>query len=125
MCIRDRIIPAAEWVRGDGGEWGRVPETNSYMLKKLFQDWGFPLEIHGLVRDDEGLIREAALKSLEVYDLVIIGAGTAKGKRDHSAEVIEKLSDPLFRGVRMKPGRPVIAGVRGNKPCLLYTSRCV
>ena len=112
----DEIIPAAEWVRGDGGEWGRVPETNSYMLKKLFQDWGFPLEIHGLVRDDEGLIREAALKSLEVYDLVIIGAGTAKGKRDHSAEVIEKLSDPLFRGVRMKPGRPVIAGVRGNKP---------
>jgi len=112
----DEIIPAAEWVRGDGGEWGRVPETNSYMLKKLFQDWGFPLEIHGLVRDDEGLIREAALKSLEVYDLVIIGAGTAKGKRDHSAEVIEKLSDPLFRGVRMKPGRPVIAGVRGNRP---------
>ncbi len=112
----DEIIPAAEWVRGEGGEWGRVPETNSYMLKKLFQDWGFPLEIHGLVRDDEGLIREAALKSLEVYDLVIIGAGTAKGKRDHSAEVIEKLSDPLFRGVRMKPGRPVIAGVRGNKP---------
>jgi len=112
----DEIIPAAEWIRGDGGEWSRVPETNSYMLKKLFRDWGFPLEIHGLVRDDEGLIREAALKSLEVYDLVIIGAGTAKGKRDHSAEVIEKISDPLFRGVRMKPGRPVIAGVKGNKP---------
>ena len=112
----DEIIPASEWVRSDGEEWARVPETNSYMLKKLFLDWGFPLEIHGLVRDDEGLIREAALQSLEAYDLVIIGAGTAKGKRDHSAEVIEKLSEPLFRGVRMKPGRPVIAGIRGNRP---------
>ena len=112
----DEIIPAGEWVSGDVREWARVPETNSYMLRKLFYDWGFPLDVHELVHDDIRLISKAVLESLEFYDLIVIGAGTAKGKRDHSAEVIGKLSDPLFRGVRMKPGRPVIAGVSGNKP---------
>ena len=112
----DEIIPAEEWVREDGQSWDRVPETNSFMLKRLFHDWGFPLKIHGLVRDDETLIEDAVRTALMDHDLVIIGAGTAKGKRDHSADVIGKFSKPLFRGLRMKPGRPVIVGSSGNRP---------
>ena len=112
----DEIITAEEWVREDDKTWDKVPETNSFMLRRLFHDWGFPLEIHDLVRDDEALIADAVNRALRDHDFVIIGAGTAKGKRDHSADVIGKLSEPLFRGIRMKPGRPVIVGSSGNRP---------
>ncbi len=112
----DEIITAEEWVREDDKTWDKVPETNSFMLRRLFHDWGFPLEIHDLVRDDEALIADAVSRALRDHDFVIIGAGTAKGRRDHSADVIGKLSKPLFRGIRMKPGRPVIVGSSGNRP---------
>lgn len=114
----DEILPATEWIKGGSDTAQGVPETNSWMLKALFRDWGYPLDIHELVRDNEDLISEAVEKALGAYDLVMIGAGTAKGRRDHSAEVIKRLAEPMFRGVRMKPGRPVIAGISGNKPII-------
>jgi len=114
----DEIVTAREWIKDGADGEGRVPETNSWMLQAIYRDWGYPLAIHELLRDDEDLIAEAVQKALGTYDLVIIGAGTAKGRRDHSAEVIMRVAEPLFRGVRMKPGRPVIAGISGNKPLI-------
>ncbi|MDO9508050.1 MAG: substrate-binding domain-containing protein [Thermovirgaceae bacterium] len=112
----DEIIPALKWVEEKIRTGDQVPETNSHMLKGIFSEWGYPLDIHDLLPDDGKLIKEALERAICSYDLVMIGAGTAKGKRDHSAEVIRSVADPIFRGVRMKPGRPVIAGISGNIP---------
>jgi len=106
----DEIVPSEKWIEDKSRKEDKVPETNSYMLKGLFGEWGYPLDIHELLPDNEKLIKEALENAVDSYDLVIIGAGTAKGKRDHSACVIKSVAEPIFRGVRMKPGRPVIVG---------------
>ncbi len=113
----DEIVTAREWVKDGADGEGRVPETNSWMLQAIYRDWGYPLAIHELLRDDEDLIAEAVQKALGTYDLVIIGAGTAKGRRDHSAEVIMRVAEPLFWELE-ETGRPVIAAYLEINPYL-------
>jgi len=97
-------------------EPGTVPETNSLLLSGLFELWGFPLDIHPVVPDNLEIIEQTVRKALSDYDVVLIGAGTAKGKRDHSAEILSRLGTLQFRWVRMKPGRPVMLGEVSGKP---------
>lgn len=106
----DEICPIREWVATEEGPRGKVPETNSALLKGIFQEWGLDLEIHSVLPDAADLIREKLKEATQTYDLVLIGAGTAKGKRDHTAEVISAEGEILFRWVRMKPGRPALFG---------------
>ena len=112
----DEIVSSRKWIEDKYRKVDQAPETNSYMLKGLFNEWGYPLDIHELLPDNEKMIKEALEKAVESYDLVLIGAGTAKGNRDHSADVIRSVAKPIFKGIRMKPGRPVIAGISGVVP---------
>lgn len=112
----DEIVPSSKWIEDKIRKGDQAPETNSHMLKGLFDEWGYPLDIHEQLPDNEEIIKRALEKAVESYDLVLIGAGTAKGKRDHSADVIRSVAKPIFRGIRMKPGRPVIAGISGAVP---------
>ncbi len=106
----DEIFPMKEWIESDAPNEGRVPESNSSLLRGIFKEWGFELDVHAIVPDSADLIRNALERGTEAYDLVMIGAGTAKGKRDHTAEVVSFLGQIIFRWLRMKPGRPAMLG---------------
>jgi putative molybdopterin biosynthesis protein len=110
----DEICPMNEWIENEGLGSGKVPESNSALLKGIFREWGLDLDVHSIVPDSADLIREALRTAAETHDLVLIGAGTAKGKRDHTAEVIASEGEILFRWVRMKPGRPAMMGKVGK-----------
>lgn len=110
----DEICPMREWLENGGAVSGRVPESNSALLKGIFREWGFELDVHPIVPDSADLIREALRNGAKSHDLVLIGAGTAKGRRDHTAEVISAEGDLLFRWVRIKPGRPAMMGIVGK-----------
>jgi len=97
-------------------EPGTVPETNSLLLSGLFDLWGYRLDIHPVIPDDPQAIEQAVRKAISDYDLILLGAGTAKGERDHSANIISSLGTLHFRWVRMKPGRPVMLGEALGKP---------
>lgn len=97
---------------------GKVPETNSLLLSELFQTWGFHLDVLPLIPDDPELLKGSIKQAVEEYDLVLVGAGTAKGKRDYSAEVLAEQGKMLFRWLRMKPGRPVMMAVVKDKPVI-------
>lgn len=99
-------------------EPGTVPETNSVLLSGLFEHWGYPLDIHPVLPDNLEIIEKNVQKTLSDYDVVLIGAGTAKGERDHSAEILSRLGTLRFRWVRMKPGRPVMLGEVSGKPLI-------
>jgi len=97
---------------------GKVPETNSLLLSELFRSWGFHLDVLSLLPDEPELLKDSLRQAVEEYDLILIGAGTAKGKRDYSAEVLTEQGKMLFRWVRMKPGRPVMMAVVKGKPVI-------
>ena len=104
----DEICAMKEWVEDDRAMAGKVPESNSSLLKAIFSEWGFDLEVHSILPDSAELIRGVLKQASRDFDLVLVGAGTAKGKRDHTAEVLLTEGQILFRWVRMKPGRPAI-----------------
>lgn len=67
------------------------------------------------VDDDPVLLREQLTTSLDEYDVVIMSGGVSKGKFDYIPTVLEDLSvEVLFHGVKQKPGKPLLFGVRGD-----------
>ena len=68
--------------------------------------------------DDPAILKEKVSEGAEKYDIVLVGAGSAKGRRDHTKEVFEELGDMIFRWIRMKPGRPAMAARIKDKPVI-------
>lgn len=95
---------------------GKVVDTNSLLVEKTLQEWGIFVHSFPPVRDDVREIERALLQALENSDIILIGAGTAKGKRDHTFSILQSMGTILFQGVRTKPGRPALLGVLKNTP---------
>lgn len=92
-------------------ESGKVMESNSLMVRGYCALVGLPLLEHPLVPDEEGAV-EGALKDLLRFgcDLILTSGGTARGKRDLTVELVGRMGGLLFRGVRMRPSRPLSLG---------------
>jgi Molybdopterin biosynthesis enzyme len=112
----NEIVDAATWLAKESLPAGVVVDSNSLYARTLFSAWGYPLDVHPVLPDEPARIAEAVRRGVAAYDLVLVSAGSAKGKRDHSAEIFDSLGRMLFRYVRMKPGRPVMAAEIEGKP---------
>ena len=114
----DEIIPREEWMAKIQQRSGTVAESNSLFVTSSFKQWGFEADVSPVLPDDPQILKEYVKKGTEDYDLVMLGAGSAKGKRDHTIEVFSELGEVLFRGIRMKPGRPAMAAKIGGRPVI-------
>lgn len=114
----DEIVNRDEWLSDRATPPGIVVDSNSEYARALFTEWGYELDVHPILPDRPEIIKEVVLKATETYDLVLLSAGSAKGKRDHSADIFNELGEMLFRYVRMKPGRPVMAAKIADKPVI-------
>ena len=114
----DEIVSAEDWFSDVAPRAGTVLESNSALIKATLRQWGFELAVHPIVPDDPVRLTEAISSAAEHYDVVLVGAGSAKGKRDHTASVFSELGSLLFRWVLSKPGRPAMAASIKEKPVL-------
>ncbi len=105
----DEVIGRDQWLANPTPRGGTVAESNSLYVEAVFSQWGFPVDVHPVIPDDPALLEERLAAASHEYDIVLVGAGSAKGRRDHTGEVFAKLGEMLFRWVRMKPGRPAMA----------------
>jgi putative molybdopterin biosynthesis protein len=112
------IVTAEKWLSGDKIDAGFVVDSNSVYAEAMFGSWGYSLDVGPVLPDDPEVIAGAVSRAAKDYDLVLVSAGSAKGRRDHSADVFTKLGRMLFRYVRMKPGRPVMAADIGGTPVI-------
>ncbi len=94
----------------------RYPETNSALFEGYLRRWRALPTVHSLVPDDERAIRRALERAFADHDVILINAGTSKGREDLSVGVIESLGHVLVHGVSMHPGHPVVLGIAGGKP---------
>ncbi len=122
--LRIAFIPTGEelispeTVSGFAPPPGKVVNTNSLLVEKTLQEWGIAVHSFPPVRDDIREIENALLQALEGSDIILIGAGTAKGKRDHTLSILQSMGTVLFHGVRTKPGRPALFGILENTPII-------
>ena len=114
----DEIGNRDEWLSDRATPPGLVVDSNSEYASALFAEWGYDLDVHQILPDRPDIIKAALLKAAESYDLVLLSAGSAKGRRDHSADIFNELGEMLFRYVRMKPGRPVMAAKIADTPVI-------
>ena len=98
---------------------GQVVESNCQMAAAHLRSLGVHAAVSPLVPDDPERIRDAIDAAVSAHDIVIISAGSSKGTKDYTAQVVGELGEVLVHGVGIKPGKPVIIGViRGKPPCL-------
>jgi len=96
---------------------GQVRDINSYNLAGLVMQAGCEPVRLGIFRDEYDDIRRAVGDGLVKADLVAITGGSSVGTRDLTAKVIDGMGGPgvLVHGVSVRPGKPVIIGLAGEK----------
>jgi len=107
----DEIISPSEELRP-----GCVRDINSFTLAGLImREGGVPFK-EGTVKDDYSLLNEVFEKALAHSDMVLITGGSSVGERDYTANLIAGKGRVIFHGVAMKPGKPTIGGIAGERP---------
>ncbi|MFC4247396.1 molybdopterin molybdotransferase MoeA [Natribaculum luteum] len=98
---------------------GRQPDRDSELLCNLVRQWGHGPVVSDPVPDEEAAVREGIRAAVRDHDIVVTTGGTSVGSADHVIRVLRD-HDVLFRGVDLRPGRPVtVATVDGTPVCAL------
>lgn len=97
---------------------GKIPESNSAMIGALVEEWGGIFRIHDPIKDDPELLVSALKGVLSATDILVLSAGTSRGTRDFTHDVLQTLGTVLFHGVAIHPARPVLLAQIGDVPVL-------
>jgi putative molybdopterin biosynthesis protein len=96
----------------------QVLESNSAMVAGLVQKWGGQCRLLDSVPDEADDLAQMVKVCVQQSDIVVISAGTSKGTRDLTAEVIGYMGQIHFHGVHLTPGKPVLLGEISGIPII-------
>ena len=115
------------------GRPGTIPESVSFGIAALAEDWGAAVSDRVHLPDDLGTMEKVAARTLEQADLVVVTGGASVGERDFAKAMFECQGlELLFSKVAIKPGKPVwlgraggklVMGLPGNPTSALVTAR--
>jgi putative molybdopterin biosynthesis protein len=124
LAVRRRprvaVLPTGDEVRpiGTATGSGEVLDTNSLMLAAQAEEAGCEASRLEIVPDDPARIAAAARAAAADCDLLIVIAGSSRGRGDHTAAVVERAGTLAVHGVAVKPGHPVVLGAIDGTPVL-------
>ena len=95
-----------------------IIETNSLMLAAMVEEAGGVAVRRPIVPDDPELLTTALAEAAAEADLVLLVAGSAKGRGDHAVAVIAEAGEVVVQGVSIRPGHPVVLGLTGSTPVI-------
>lgn len=107
-------------------EVGQIPRentirsVNNHLLQALCNSMGAEGRIYPLLEDCKEQIRKQVNEALRDCDILITTGGASKGDFDYTQEVIKEVCEMQFKGVRMKPGKPVGFGI-GKEGQYIFT----
>jgi molybdopterin molybdotransferase len=96
---------------------GQVRDINSYTLYALVRSCGGEAKLYGIVPDDLDLLRERVSRALAENHVVLLSGGSSVGTRDLTLRLLAEWDEGviLFHGVSIRPGKPTLAAVVGDK----------
>jgi len=93
---------------------GKIYESNTFMLKTAFEEFGFQAEI-STVPDDYEATKTSLKNALEDADLLIVSGGISVGDYDFVGKALLELgTQQLFHRIKQKPGKPLFFGKHKN-----------
>jgi molybdopterin molybdotransferase/putative molybdopterin biosynthesis protein len=106
------VIPTGDEIRPVGAALrrGEITDTNSVMLAARCRQLGAVPLVSAVVPDDpDALAAELRLAAAEA-DLVLVIAGSSRGRGDHVGAVLAQVGGVAVAGVAVRPGHPALLG---------------
>ena len=99
---------------------GQIRDINSYTIAARSAAEGLNVVKTVSLRDDETVIAAVLEEAKAESDVIVMSGGSSQGKKDMTAELIEKAADcgVLTHGIAAKPGKPTITGFDKNSGTL-------
>ncbi|MDB4349322.1 molybdopterin molybdotransferase MoeA [Omnitrophica bacterium] len=93
----------------------KIYNSNGPMLLSLLSLMDIEAEYLGIARDKERRLEELILKGLK-SDIFLLSGGVSMGEFDLVPKVLKRCGvKKVFHKVKIKPGKPVFFGTRGNR----------
>ena len=111
----DLIVTGSELLPlGAPPEPGRIHESNGLMVRLLAGRAGATVVDHGVVADNREATVAAVSEGLQ-GDVLVVSGGVSVGPHDHVKPAFEECGvDEVFWRVKIKPGKPLWFGRRGD-----------
>jgi len=117
--LRVGVISSGDEVVSPGSKlgFGEVYDVNSYSISTLLLEDGCETYLMGIARDDPDSIYNMLSEGFAKYDVIVFSGATSVGVKDLLYNVLSSLDGfkALFYGLKIKPGKPTIAALVGNK----------
>ena len=107
----DEVVPHTDEQRP-----GMIRDCNSPMLAAAVMAAGGIADKRGIKGDTFGGFVAAVKESFNNHDMIVIAGGTAVNGRDFISDLLTEVGDLIIDGVPMRSGRPLIMGIKNNKP---------
>ena len=106
------IIPTGDEIRplGTVPRFGDIIDTNSLMLAARCRQLGAVPVVSAIVPDDPDALAAELRHAAGRADLVLVIAGSSKGRGDHAHAVLEQVGGVAVAGVAVRPGHPALLG---------------
>ena len=122
VALRPRvaILPTGGELRPPGSVLlpGEVADADGPMLQALARALGAACERLPARPDDAEAIGAALAAAVAESDLVLVIAGSSRGRADHTAAVLERHGELVAHGVALRPAHPVALGVVEGTPVI-------
>lgn len=106
------IIPTGDEIRPAGSALGHgdIADTNSVMLAARCRQLGAVPSVSDVVPDDPDALAARVQCAAVHADLVLVIAGSSRGRGDHAAAVLAQVGAVAVAGVAVRPGHPALLG---------------
>ena len=88
------------------------------MVYAMLKRFGCQAAVGGIVPDDPADLEAALLRGVRQADMVVIGAGSSKGSKDFTMDVLEKLDTVVVQELGVTPGKHCSLTFIGGVPVL-------
>jgi putative molybdopterin biosynthesis protein len=106
------IIPTGDEIRPVGSVLGpgEFTDSNSLMLAARAAQYGAVPAVTEVQPDDPDILAAATREAALAADLVLVIAGSSRGRGDYTAAVLDQVGGIAIHGVAVRPGHPVLLG---------------
>ena len=106
------IIPTGDEIRSLGStlRFGDIADTNSLMLAGRCRQLGVAPVVSPVVPDDPDALAAEVRRAAAQADLVLVIAGSSRGRGDHAAAVLAQVGGLAVAGIAVRPGHPALLG---------------
>ncbi|MCL5954574.1 MAG: molybdopterin molybdotransferase MoeA [Candidatus Thermoplasmatota archaeon] len=98
------------------GAEGKIQNTTQNLIINFLNSGFVEADFAGMAHDDAGEIRGLVTSALEKYHCVVVTGGTSLGGKDEVPEAITDISNVVFGGAMIRPGRTMTLYESRGKP---------